>query len=71
MNDNYSYVFITFKTGPMRMASHFQKLKLLASFFLSNINLIIFRISPANSLYAMQMNHLSIYVDSNLHCSTL
>ena len=35
LKDNYSFVFIKFKTGPMRMASHSQKLKLLVSIFVS------------------------------------
>ena len=39
-NDNYSFVFIKFKTGPMRMASNFRKLKLFASIFVPNVNLI-------------------------------
>ena len=33
--------FIKFKTGPMRMASNFQKLKLLAFIFVPNVNLIM------------------------------
>ena len=39
--ENDHKLFLKNQTGPMRMASNFRKLKLLASIFVPNVNLII------------------------------
>ena len=51
LNDNYSFVFLKFKTGPMRKVLNARKLKLLASNFIPNVNLITV-LAPVDSLYA-------------------